>query len=226
MSCGSAVAPLLQELGGGPGVIDLVEVHLQRLVEAVDAHRQDGHDQGHDDPQVQLVEAAARLRVERGGSVRVRGSARQPVPQPHDPARHVDRVGRGRRGSLVFVDPVVILVRLVVVVPAPRRIERAGRRRRSGGGRGGGSGPGGGKRRRRRAGASGSAGSRVRLRLARGEPRPPLVRLRRAARLDTSRRQRGNRPGRSWSSAQTIARPSRHAAQGDRPDDAVRTTWR
>ena len=33
------VAPVLQELRRGPGVIHLIEVHLQRLTEAVDPHR-------------------------------------------------------------------------------------------------------------------------------------------------------------------------------------------
>ncbi len=85
------VAPVLQELRRAAGVIHLVEVHLQRLVEAIHPHRQDQHDQGRNDPQVQLIEAATRFRVERRGSVGVWRSARQPPPQAHDLARNVPR---------------------------------------------------------------------------------------------------------------------------------------
>ena len=95
---GDVVAPVLQEFGRGAGVVDLVEVHLQRLVKAVDAHREDDDDQRHDDPDVQLVEAAARLGVERGRSVGEPRRTPQAVPQPHDPIGHVERPRRGVLG--------------------------------------------------------------------------------------------------------------------------------
>ena len=64
----TAVPPVLEELRGRPGVIDLVEVHLVRLgeTEHPEPSRRDEHD---DDPQVEPVEASAGLAVERLRSV-------------------------------------------------------------------------------------------------------------------------------------------------------------
>ena len=60
------VPPVLEELGGGAGVVDLVEVHAGGLAEAVDPRREDHQDQGHDDPHVEFVESASRFGRERG----------------------------------------------------------------------------------------------------------------------------------------------------------------
>jgi hypothetical protein len=59
-------------------VVDLVEMHLGRLAEAVDAHREDGQSQGHDDPDVELVEAAARLGVQGVCHFELRSSGGRP----------------------------------------------------------------------------------------------------------------------------------------------------
>ena len=61
MSCEIAVAPVLEELGGRPRVIDLVEVHLVRLGQPEHAEAQRGDDQDDQEPQVEPVEPAAAL---------------------------------------------------------------------------------------------------------------------------------------------------------------------
>ena len=54
---GLAVLPVLQELGGGAGVVDLVEVHAHRLVEPEATHAERDDDQQGDDQQVPAVDA-------------------------------------------------------------------------------------------------------------------------------------------------------------------------
>ena len=125
------VPPVLQELGRRPGVIHLIEVHLLRLAQAVDPHGQDDYRECHDHPDVQLVEATSRLRIDRGGPVGMSRRASQPVPQPHDPRRHVERpVGLFEVAGLV--DPPCLFLRVIEVVHAARRVARAlgGERRR------------------------------------------------------------------------------------------------
>ena len=75
---GQAVAPVLEELGRRPRVVDLVEVHLVRLGEPERAqqHRPD-HEQDHEQ-QVELVQPAATLRAERRAAVG-RGRAARPA---------------------------------------------------------------------------------------------------------------------------------------------------
>ena len=84
-----AVAPALEELGRGPRVVDLVEVHLVRLGEPERAqpHRRDDEDD--EQPQVEPVEPAAALRVQRpatgpggsGESRAARGTSRRRRPR-------------------------------------------------------------------------------------------------------------------------------------------------
>jgi hypothetical protein len=56
-----AVAPVLQEFGGRPCVIDLVEVHLVRLGEAEQAEPEGRQDQDEDEPGIEPVESTAAL---------------------------------------------------------------------------------------------------------------------------------------------------------------------
>ena len=97
---GDVVAPVLQELGRSPGVVDLVEVHLGRLAEAVDAHRKDHDNQSKHHPNVHPVETAARLRVEGRGAIGAVRRPRQPVPDGHHRTRNVYGL---RRRVLAFV---------------------------------------------------------------------------------------------------------------------------
>ena len=106
-----AVAPVLQELRGRPGVVDLVEVHLLRLVEPEGAKHHRADDQDDDDPQVELVEPSAALVAERRRPIRPHGriavSRLQPADhaelverRPGGPARHRgDRSRGGGRGA-------------------------------------------------------------------------------------------------------------------------------
>ena len=86
------VSPVLQELGRGPGVVDLVEMHLERLAQAIDAQRQSDHDEEGDEPDVHLVESAPRLGIQRGRSIRRCRALVDAAPQPHHARRHVLRL--------------------------------------------------------------------------------------------------------------------------------------
>ena len=77
-----AVAPVLEELGRGARVIDLVEVHGQRLPEPERAQHERGHDQHHEQPQVELVEATASLVGKRGAPVGHDGPLVEPLAEP------------------------------------------------------------------------------------------------------------------------------------------------
>ncbi len=80
------VAPILEELRGGPRVVDLVEVHLVRLREPEDPQTERRDDDHREEPHVQPVEAAGRLFVEIMGSVRpewpVVDAGLEPADQP------------------------------------------------------------------------------------------------------------------------------------------------
>ena len=94
-----AVAPVLEELRRGPRVIDLVEVHVVRLVEPVPAQQHGRHEDEQDDQQVQPVEAAAGLahraaRCGRAGRWSTRSAGREPATNLV--GQH-DRLGRSRR---------------------------------------------------------------------------------------------------------------------------------
>ena len=67
---GSPVAPVLEELGCGPRVVDLVEVHLVRLGEAERPKPERRQDQDEDQPRIEAVEAAALFADQRPGTVR------------------------------------------------------------------------------------------------------------------------------------------------------------
>ena len=73
---GVAVPPLLQELGAGPGVVDLVEVHLVRLGEPEHPQAEDRDDEHDEHPEVEAVEAAAGLVVEGSRAVRAERTGR------------------------------------------------------------------------------------------------------------------------------------------------------
>ena len=75
-----AVAPVLQELGGRARVIDLVEVHLLRLVEPEGPQDHRADHEYHDDPQIEPVEPPTALVPERGGPVRSDGWVAVPGP--------------------------------------------------------------------------------------------------------------------------------------------------
>ena len=93
-----AVAPELQELGGRPRVIDLVEVHLDRLFEAEGAEQQRGDDEHREEPQVEAVEAAAGLPVERCRAIRTRRRLADAITEADPPwAVVVDAVDLPRR---------------------------------------------------------------------------------------------------------------------------------
>ncbi len=90
---GLAIAPVLQELRRGPGVIDLVEVHLVRLGQAIDPEDERGDDEHGQDPDIEPVEAAARLVVKGPGSV---GQRRTGVDHSSEPRRETRPGGRRR----------------------------------------------------------------------------------------------------------------------------------
>ena len=98
-----AVAPVLQELGCRAGVVDLVEVHPQRLAEPERPQEQRRDDEHHDEPQVEPVEPPAALVVEQlraiegraaGDGAHAAGSPPQDGPEREPRARR--RVGRSR----------------------------------------------------------------------------------------------------------------------------------
>ena len=83
---GQAVAPVLEELGGRPGVVDLVEVHLIWLGEAERPERHRGDDEDDQEPQVKAVEPASTFGDERRAAVRADRSVAEPGPEPADDA--------------------------------------------------------------------------------------------------------------------------------------------
>ena len=93
-----AVAPGLQELGRGPGVVDLVEVHLVRLGEPEGAQEHRRDDEHDEEPQVQPVETAATLGSKRRAAVRTDGRFVQACLEPAaDTELRVGRTGRPGR---------------------------------------------------------------------------------------------------------------------------------
>ena len=97
---GQPVAPVLEELGRRPRVVDLVEVHLVRLGEPERAqqHRPD-HEHDHEE-QVELVQPAATLRAKRRAAVGSERHLAQPRLEPADDAQLLERRawGPGRHG--------------------------------------------------------------------------------------------------------------------------------
>ena len=100
-SVGQAVAPVLEELGGRAGVVDLVEVHPGGLVDAIAAKEQRGDDQ-HDDETGRAGPAAAGLAVERRGPIGRSGvsemRARSGLIGPSSVDDGADVPRRGERG--------------------------------------------------------------------------------------------------------------------------------
>ena len=117
-----AVAPRLQELGRGPCVIDLVEVHLVGLRQPEQAKAERGQYEDDEDPHIEAVEAAAALPDEQPAAVGPdrliaeasaepadeseigEGHRRRPAGHPHHRRRRDDhrrgrRTGHGRGGS-------------------------------------------------------------------------------------------------------------------------------
>ena len=104
---GLAVAPVLEEFGRGPSVIDLVEVHPIGLRQAERAQDETRHDEDDEEPQVEPVETARRAR--RAGA-RDRSARRaRTAPSPNGRGRPPDGScplatcrrpsGRGRTGG-------------------------------------------------------------------------------------------------------------------------------
>ena len=99
-----AVAPVLQELHGRPGVIDLVEMRLVRLFQAKGPHPERRQQQDDQDPRVEAVQAPAAFPAEHPAAVRPHRALRQARPDPADEAAvgergtHAPR-GRGGRPS-------------------------------------------------------------------------------------------------------------------------------
>ena len=58
------ISPVLQELGGGTGVVDLVEVHLVGLGEAEEPDPERRDDEQDDDEEVDAIEPPAALAIE------------------------------------------------------------------------------------------------------------------------------------------------------------------
>ena len=96
------IPPVLEELRGRPGVVDLVEVHLVGLGQPERPEHQARDDQDGQDPQVQAVEATAALAAQCGASIRADGPLAKTVAEPADHAALGDaerpRPGRHRRG--------------------------------------------------------------------------------------------------------------------------------
>ena len=100
---GDAVAPGLEELRGGAGVVDLVEVHPGRVVEPVRAQDQRADHEHDQEPQVQPVQAPSRLAGEaraigRGGSASRPIAGAQPRRSAPSPSRTAGRTRRARGG--------------------------------------------------------------------------------------------------------------------------------
>ena len=76
------VPPVLEELGGRPSVVDLVEVHLVRLGQPEEAQREARHDEHGEEPHVEPVQAATALADERCAAVRPDRSLAETVPEP------------------------------------------------------------------------------------------------------------------------------------------------
>ena len=104
------VAPVLEELGGGPGVVDLVEMHLVRLGQPPHAHGQERDRKEREHPDVQPVEPATalagKLRAPVGSDGSIAEACLEPGPGPRTslvrlhPARHDVEVGvHVRRGA-------------------------------------------------------------------------------------------------------------------------------
>ncbi len=89
-----AVAPVLEELGRRPGVVDLVEVHPVRLREAERAEDERADHDHHEQPQVEPVESTASLAVEPAGSV---GQEGPHGPEPEREGQPGTGAGRERR---------------------------------------------------------------------------------------------------------------------------------
>ena len=97
-----AVPPVLEELGRGARVVDLVEVHVQRLPEPERAQHERGHDQHHEQPQVELVEATAALVGERCAPVGHDRPLAEPLAEPQaERALAQDRARAPRRRGLL-----------------------------------------------------------------------------------------------------------------------------
>ena len=170
-----AVAPVLEELGGRPRVVDLVEVHPRRLGEPEHAQAHRGDDQHDQEPQVEAVEAAAALAVERRRAVGADAASRRCAPGTTRSGRRPTTTG-GRttpaRGAAWASDP----ASAAAVAPAPARRDR---RRRA-------------PPPRRRAGRPTGATAGLLV---------PGVGL--AARAPAPPRASAGPPGRSWAKAQT-----------------------
>ena len=106
------VAPVLQELGGRPGVVDLVEVHPRGLAQA-ERPQAERHDDEHDDePQVETVEPAAALAIEQVRAVEAR-AARERTCSPGRPAEaRREREPAGSRKGVELRDHPCVLVGL------------------------------------------------------------------------------------------------------------------
>ena len=79
---GDPVPPVLQELGRGARVIDLVEMHRVRLGEPPHPQAKRGDYEDNEQPDVEPVEAAAELAAERPGPV---GTERGACDAPAEP---------------------------------------------------------------------------------------------------------------------------------------------
>ena len=94
-----SVAPVLQELGGRPGVVDLVEVHPRGFAQ-VEGPQDERRDDDHaDEPEVETVEPAATLALEEVRPVEARaGRQRSSSPGRPSEACPEPETTRGRQG--------------------------------------------------------------------------------------------------------------------------------
>ena len=93
-----AVAPGLEELRRGPGVVDLVEVHAGRLVQAERPQPEGGDDEHDQDPDVEAVQAATTLAGQLPRAVGANGRLAHPGTDPADGPSSPSSGGRTRQG--------------------------------------------------------------------------------------------------------------------------------
>ena len=88
---GDPVAPVLEELRRGAGVVDLVEVHLVGLGETENPEPENRDDEDDDDPCVEAVEPAARLTHELARTIGPKRPVEQSAAEPGPGARLCER---------------------------------------------------------------------------------------------------------------------------------------
>ena len=97
---GLAVSPVLQELHGRPGVIDLVEMRLVRLFQAEGPHPERRQQQDDQDPRVEAIQSPAALPEERPAPIRPHRAFGESGPDPAHEAAVGERGARAPCGQV------------------------------------------------------------------------------------------------------------------------------